>query len=62
MLQDLRLPAPLSEEYNFHIFLQFIFRSQWNNLHQYAKSKRISLIGDLPIYVAPDSSDTLAQP
>ena len=52
------LPQTLSEEYNFHIFLQFIFRSQWNKLHQYAKSKRISLIGDLPIYVAPDSSDT----
>ncbi|MEK9772334.1 MAG: 4-alpha-glucanotransferase, partial [Opitutae bacterium] len=44
-------------EYKFQVFLQYLFRAQWNQLHQYAKSKQISLIGDLPIYVAPDSSD-----
>ena len=47
-------------EYEFHIFLQYLFRGQWNQVHQYAKAKGISLIGDLPIYVAPDSADTWA--
>lgn len=54
--------SPLSQtslhEYKFQVFLQYLFRAQWNQLHQYAKSKKIALIGDLPIYVAPDSSDT----
>ena len=47
----------IKEEIIFQSFIQFIFRSQWNELHQYAQSKKISLIGDLPIYVAPDSAD-----
>lgn len=57
-----RIPDAWSEEYDFHIFLQFIFRSQWEIIHHYAKSKKVSLIGDLPIYVAPDSSDTWYNP
>ncbi len=52
------LSESCQEEFDFHIFLQYLFRAQWDELHQYAKSKNISLIGDLPIYVAPDSSDT----
>jgi len=46
------------EQIEFHSFLQYLFRAQWKKLHHYAKSKNISLIGDLPIYVAPDSADT----
>jgi 4-alpha-glucanotransferase len=49
-----------STEYHFQVFLQFLFRSQWDELHHYAQSLNISLIGDLPIYVAPDSADTWA--
>ena len=47
---------------NFHYFLQFKFEQQWNNLRNYAKSKGISLIGDVPIYVPMDSSDAWANP
>ncbi|MEA1911443.1 MAG: 4-alpha-glucanotransferase [Spirochaetota bacterium] len=37
--------------------LQYFFFSQWNSLKKYANSKGISIIGDIPIYVAACSSD-----
>ncbi|MBQ3107632.1 MAG: 4-alpha-glucanotransferase [Firmicutes bacterium] len=39
---------------------QFLFWQQWDSLRAYANGKGIKLIGDLPIYVAPDSVDTWA--
>ncbi len=44
-------------ELDFQSFLQYLFYSQWRDLRIYASQKEISLIGDLPIYVAPDSAD-----
>jgi len=41
-------------------FVQFIFFSQWQELSDYAQAKKISLIGDIPIYVALDSADVWA--
>lgn len=41
-------------------FLQYIFFKQWRSLKDYCKSKNISIIGDLPIYVNYDSSDVWA--
>lgn len=38
-------------------FGQFLFFKQWNALHQYANEKSIQIIGDIPIFVAFDSSD-----
>ena len=38
-------------------FNQFIFMRQWNALHEYCKDKGISLVGDMPMFVALDSSD-----
>ncbi|MFH1843529.1 MAG: 4-alpha-glucanotransferase [bacterium] len=38
-------------------FLQWVFASQWRRLRQYAADKNIRIIGDLPIFVAHDSSD-----
>ncbi len=52
----------LKEDIDFHIFVQYLFFSQWNNLRAYAKDKNIGIIGDLPIYVAPDSQDVWANP
>ncbi|MDA3940791.1 MAG: 4-alpha-glucanotransferase [Spirochaetia bacterium] len=37
--------------------LQYFFFTQWNSLKKYANSKGISIIGDIPIYVAACSSD-----
>ena len=38
-------------------FIQYEFFCQWNNIKQYANSKGIKLIGDVPIYVSLDSAD-----
>lgn len=46
----------------FHKFLQFVFFRQWAELHAYAKSKGVRIIGDMPYYVAGDSSDTWSAP
>lgn len=43
-------------------FAQFLFFRQWDNLHSYAKSKEIQIIGDIPIFVAMDSADVWANP
>ena len=40
-----------------HKYRQFLFFRQWNKIHQHAKSKGISIIGDVPIFVAYDSAD-----
>lgn len=37
--------------------LQYFFFSQWKSLKQYANDKGIKLVGDIPIFVAPDSVD-----
>jgi len=39
------------------IFEQFLFDRQWHTLKAYAEKKGVQLFGDLPIYVAHDSSD-----
>lgn len=50
----------LKEDIDFHVFVQFLFFRQWNALRLYAKEKNIGIIGDIPIYVAPDSQDVWA--
>lgn len=44
------------------IFRQFLFFCQWKKLRSYAKTKNIKIIGDIPIFVAHDSSDVWANP
>ena len=60
----LRDPAALAafkeehaEEVGFWAFVQYQFDRQWRALHAYAKSKGVSIMGDIPIYVAADSAD-----
>ncbi len=45
-----------------HAFTQFIFYKQFEALKKYANSKNIQLMGDLPLFVALDSSDVWANP
>lgn len=40
--------------------IQYLFYGQWKALKQYAHSKGISIIGDIPIFVAADSADVWA--
>jgi 4-alpha-glucanotransferase len=43
-------------------FAQFLLSRQGGRLKQYARAKGVCLIGDLPFYVSPDSSDVWAAP
>lgn len=54
--------AVYRSEYCFWMFLQFIFKKQWKALKAYANGKGISIIGDIPLYVAYDSADVWARP
>ncbi len=49
-------------EAEFHRYLQFQFFRQWKALKSYANEKHISIVGDIPIYVSPDSADLWAHP
>jgi 4-alpha-glucanotransferase len=50
----------LAEDIEFWNFLQFEFLLQWADLRLYAEHMHISIIGDIPIYAALDSSDVWA--
>ena len=50
----------LGEDVEFYKFLQFKFYQQWMPLKEYANRNGISIIGDIPIYVALDSADVWA--
>ena len=43
-------------------FEQYLFFSQWAELHRYSNDHGIALFGDMPIYVAHDSADVWANP
>ena len=64
-----RHPKPLreashsfAEAINRQIFRQFIFFRQWAALRARASEAGIRIIGDIPIFVAHDSSDVWAHP
>jgi len=40
--------------------LQYLFYGQWKRLKEYANAKGVSIIGDMPIYVAMDSVEVWA--
>lgn len=42
---------------DFEAFIQFMFDRQWQELRAYAVSNGVGIIGDIPIFVAMDSSD-----
>lgn len=46
----------------FYEFVQFKFYEQWHELKKYANDNGITVIGDIPIYVAYDSCDVWTNP
>ncbi len=50
------------DEIFFWVFTQYFFFKQWFALKAVAADKGITIIGDLPIYVAEDSSDVWSNP
>lgn len=55
-----RWARKLRDRVDLNIFLQYLFFSQWEALLGDCSREKISLVGDLPIYVAPDSADVWA--
>lgn len=43
-------------------FIQYTFFTQWSEIKAYANKRGISIVGDVPIYVALDSSDVWSAP
>lgn len=52
----------LKEDVELFTYIQFLFFKQWNALRSYIHKLGIKIIGDIPIYVALDSSDVWAEP
>lgn len=51
-----------ADEVAFQQFMQFVFFRQWRALRTYANERSVQLMGDVPIYVAHDSSDVWSSP
>ncbi|PJF28540.1 MAG: 4-alpha-glucanotransferase [Phototrophicales bacterium] len=47
----------LADEIIKHEFYQWLFFTQWSEIKQYANNVGVKIIGDIPIFVAHDSSD-----
>lgn len=69
--EDLRARTPeaiarwqdtCAEGIRYYQMLQYCFDTQWTALKTYANRRGISIIGDIPIYVAADSADVWANP
>ncbi len=58
----LRYAETLKHEIEIFEVIQYFFFRQWFRLKKYANEKGIKIIGDLPLYVAPDSADVWKHP
>lgn len=50
------------DQIRFYCFIQYLFFTQWNALHSYARRNGVKIVGDVPIYVPLDSADVWASP
>lgn len=50
------------KEIQRQIWMQYEFHNQWSELRDYAHSKGIRIIGDIPIFVSHNSADVWANP
>ena len=49
--------ADFDEQIDFYIFTQYVFFTQYRALKEFANSKGVYILGDMPIYVSRDSAD-----
>jgi len=56
------LRSQLAEDVEAHQFYQYAFFSQWRRIRAEAARRGISMIGDIPIFVAADSADAWSRP
>lgn len=52
----------LSKEIRFWKFTQWRFFRQWSRVKQYANDRGVSIVGDIPIFVAHHSADVWSHP
>lgn len=52
----------LKEDIDFYVFEQYEFYRQWFKVKELVNERGVSVIGDLPFYVATDSVDVWANP
>ncbi len=52
----------LREDIQSQKFQQWLFYRQWSDLKNYANEKDIKIVGDVPIFIALDSSDVWCNP
>ena len=60
--QEWTVDTPDEGELRLWRFAEYMFFEQWLAVKNYANSKGIKIIGDIPIYVSLDSSDVWASP
>ena len=60
--REWKITEPDSETLELWEFICFEFFRQWTDVHIYAHSKGIEIIGDIPIYVSLESADVWANP
>ncbi len=56
-----RWTARSRREIRLHQLIQFLFFEQWQRVRDACHSRRIAIMGDLPIFVAHDSADVWAR-
>jgi 4-alpha-glucanotransferase len=57
-----RARVDLRDQIEAHKFFQFLFFKQWFALKAFCHERNLSLIGDIPIFVAHDSADVWTNP
>ncbi|MDR0540008.1 MAG: 4-alpha-glucanotransferase [Spirochaetaceae bacterium] len=55
-----KIKKEYKDSVQYYFFEQYIAHKQWDELARYARKNNISIIGDMPIYVALDSADVWA--
>lgn len=54
--------ADLDDEVFAQKFYQFLFFKQWEELKDYARQKKVRIVGDIPIFISLDSADVWCNP
>jgi 4-alpha-glucanotransferase len=57
-----KMTEKLREHIDFCKFIQWCFRRQWMALKKYANDRNVTIVGDIPIFVAHHSADVWANP
>ncbi|MDD7718274.1 MAG: 4-alpha-glucanotransferase [Eubacteriaceae bacterium] len=54
--------AEMAKDAKLYMYEQFVFQKMWDEVREYAHSKGVMIIGDMPMYVAADSADVWTHP